>query len=181
MQLLFRLYLGHTVALPRPFLDCHVGLTQSAATWMGVHPSLESPAVSSYIIAEPCWVRQTALCACHWMWLWLRLSGGWEATVKGFLPGLQQRQQNKQNQRFGERFNVARQEPYPLFTAPIVSVNNVSCYLLDVLCYKQRPPRQKLSCTGSRWIEHPGPKYLSSINQMQFFLHGSQISAPDKE
>lgn len=90
----------NTLSLPRPFLDCHVWLTQSAATRMGVHPSLESPAVSGYIIAEPCWARRTALCACHWMWLWVRLSGGWEATVKGFLPGLQQRRQNKQNQRF---------------------------------------------------------------------------------
>lgn len=90
----------NTLSLPRPFLDCHVWLTQSAATRMGVHPSLESPAVSGYIIAEPCWARWTALCACHWMWLWVRLSGGWEATVKGFLPGLQQRRQNKQNQRF---------------------------------------------------------------------------------
>lgn len=90
----------NTLSLPRPFLDCHVWLTQSAATRMGVHPSLESPAVSGYIIAEPCWARRTALCACHWMWLWVRLSGGWEATVKGFLPGLQQRRQYKQNQRF---------------------------------------------------------------------------------
>lgn len=62
----------------------------------GFTPSLyESPAVSGYIIAEPCWARRTALCACHWMWLWVRLSGGWEATVKGFLPGLQQRWQRE--------------------------------------------------------------------------------------
>jgi len=104
----------NTPFLPRPFLDYNVWLTQSAATRMGVHPSLESSAVSGYIIAEPCWARRTALCACHWMWLWVRLSGGWEATVKGFLPGLQQSPQNKQNRSFfGESFIVARQDSLP--------------------------------------------------------------------
>lgn len=75
---------NNTLFPPRPFLNCHVWLTQSAATQMGgfTHP-LKSPAVSSYIIAEPCRVCRTALWACHRMWLRLRLSGGWEATVKG--------------------------------------------------------------------------------------------------
>ena len=51
---------------PGPFLDYHVWLTQSAATRMrGVLPSLDSPAVRGYIIAEPCWACRTALCACH--------------------------------------------------------------------------------------------------------------------
>lgn len=81
MLLLFRFGLHHSVCLGLelyapawpdinlsllgPFPDCHVWLTQSAATQMGVHPSLESPAVSGYIIAEPCWARRTALCSCH--------------------------------------------------------------------------------------------------------------------
>lgn len=50
----------NTLSPPGPFLDCHVWLTQSAATRMGVHPSLESPAVRGYIIAEPCWACWTA-------------------------------------------------------------------------------------------------------------------------
>ena len=101
LRLLCSAWPDNTLSLPRPFLDCHVWLTQSAATQMGVHPpSLENPAVRGYIIAQPCWARRTALCACHWMWLWVRLSGGWETTVEGFLPGLQQRRQNKQNQSF---------------------------------------------------------------------------------
>lgn len=49
-------------------LDFHVWLTQSAATLMeaGVFtPPLKGPAVSSYIIAEPCLARWMALSACH--------------------------------------------------------------------------------------------------------------------
>lgn len=157
-----------------PFLDCHVWLTQSAATRMGVHPSLESPAVSSYIIAEPCWARRTALCACHWMWLWLRLSGGWEATVRGFLPGLQQRRQNKQNQRFWRALLCGTARSISLFhTTHCADEECFLAYTLDVLCVAQVKTCKEVALLHRRTNERSilrVLKWANGINQMLFFF-----------
>lgn len=132
---LVRMPLLGLLSLPRPFLDCHVWLTQSAATRMGVHPSLESPAVSGYIIAEPCWAGRMALCACHWMWLWVRLSGGWEATVKGFLPGLLQRWQEEAESEVLESALMWLCENCILFSHHTLCWwTALLAYILDVLC-----------------------------------------------
>lgn len=178
VRLLLGLYASawpdNTLSLPRPFLDCHVWLTQSAATRMGVHPSLESPAVSGYIIAEPCWARRTALCACHWMWLWVRLSGGWEATVKGFLPGLQQGWQNKQNQRFGERLMWLCKNRILLFTAYIVLMNSVPC--LHAWCFMYCLSKDLQGRSSAAWAAddlsiQEWYIWTNGIKQM-LFLHG---------
>lgn len=118
---------------------------------VGVHPSLESPAVSGYIIAEPCWARRTALSACHWMWLWVRLSGGWEATVKG-APTWSPAEMTEQTESevFGVGFNVARQESQPLFTAHIVSVKSVSCLHGQCFMYRLSEDLRRRSLTPLR-------------------------------
>lgn len=124
---------------------------------MGVHPSLESPAVSGYIIAKPCWARQSALCACHWMWLWVRLSGGWEATVKGFLPGLQQRWQKKQNQRVLESALMwLCKNRIPFSHRTLCWWTVFLAYMLDVLCISLAK-----TSMGEAW-QHGRPKNWAS-------------------
>lgn len=141
-----------TVLYPGPFLIVTSGWHKVLPhRWgVGVHPSLESPAVSGYIIAEPCWACRTALWGCHWMWLWVRLSGGWEAPVKG-APTWSPAEMTEQTESevFGESFNVARQESYPP-PPPFHGAHCVreKCFLLTCSMFyvspEQGPPKEKL-------------------------------------
>lgn len=93
----------------------------------GVRPSLESPAVSSYIIAEPCWAHPGCFVRLPLNVIVAKIKRrvrshslvGW-AWVRRGLPTWSPAETTEQTQSevFGKRFHVAQREAYPLYLTP---------------------------------------------------------------
>lgn len=150
----------NTLSLPRPFLDCHVWLTQSAATLMGGgftltipwKPSCQRLHNSIALLGSPdCFVCLSPNVIVAKIKCWVReatVGGGWGWGV--FLPGFQQRRQHKQNPFLERPFNVAQQAPYPFFHTAHCVVER--WFLLSCLLFRStfllRATRKSLSWMG---------------------------------
>lgn len=118
----------NTLSLPGPFswLSRLVD-TKCCHTDGGVRPSLESPAVSSYIIAEPCWAHPDCFVRLPLNVIVAKIKRrvrshslvGRAEAGRG-LPTWSPAETTEQTQSevFGKRFHVAQREAYPLHFTP---------------------------------------------------------------